>query len=147
VDYFSVADLLELDEAYLERSSYFESDEKKEDDVVSWYRCNARCRRANQLQSYAAFASDTFAIHNLNVRMHRAEALYFQDVTAGGYIYDSHPVGFLEVYARLYGVRLRRSIELQRGIVRVRKPMSSLSTIAWGETVSFKTFFVFAPAG
>ena len=95
VDYSSVADLLEMDEAYLERSSYFESDEKKEDEVVSWYRCNARCRRANQLQSYAAFASGASALPNLIARMHRAEALYFQDVTDGGYIHDCHPVGFI----------------------------------------------------
>ena len=136
VDYSSVADLLDMDEADLERSPYIESDETKEDDLVSWHRYNARCRRADQLQSYAVLGSGASALHNLTVRMHRAEALYFQEVITDG----SHPVGFFEVYARLYGVRLFRPIELQRGIVRVRKPRSGMSTIAWGETVSFSRF-------
>ena len=37
----------------------------------------------------------------------------------------------------IYGIRLRRSIELQRGIVRVRTPTVGSSNIAWGETVAF----------
>jgi hypothetical protein len=71
--------------------------------------------------------------------MHRAEALYFRD-ESGDRVYDSPRVGFFDAYTRLYQVRLRRSIELQRGIVRVRTPTMGSSTIAWGETVSFSRF-------
>ena len=105
--------------------------------MVSWRRYNARCRRVDMFQSYAALASGTFALHNLSARMHRAEALYFNDINARCRVYDSPPVGFFEAYARLYGVRLCRPIELKRGITRVRKPTMGSSTIAWGETVFF----------
>ena len=106
---------------------------------TSWRRYNARCRRTDHLRLYAALSSGTFALHNLSARMHRAEALYFRDDSAKR-VYDSPRVGFFEAYTRLYGVRLRRSIELQRGIVRVRPPTLGSSTIAWGETVSFSGF-------
>ena len=104
---------------------------------VSWRRYHARCRRADRLKSYAALSSGTFALHNLSARMHRAEALYFHDEAARRRVYDSPRVGFIEAYARLYGIRLRRSIELQRGIVRVRTPTVGSSNIAWGKTVYF----------
>ena len=131
VDYSSVADLLDMDEADLVRSPYIESDETKEDDWVSWHRYNARCRRADQLQSYAGLANGVSTLHNLNLRMHRAETLHFRGVITGG----SHPVGFFEVYARLYEVRLCRPIELIRGVSRVKTPISGPSNIASGETV------------
>ena len=39
--------------------------------------------------------------------MYRAEALYYNDEALRHRVYDSPPEGFIEVYARLYRVRLR----------------------------------------
>ena len=99
-----------------------------------------RCRLADHLQSNAPLSSGTFALPNLSARMHRGEALYFHDEAARGRVYDSTRLGFLEAHARLYGVCLRRSIELQRGIVYVRTPTVGSSNIAWGKVVYFTRF-------
>ena len=61
-------------------NSHSEQDDITEKEMLSWRRYNARCRRVDMFQSYAALASGTFALHNLSARMHRAEALYLNDI-------------------------------------------------------------------